>query len=52
MEALPPLDPAPFAKAGEDGIRTATDALMLAIGIRTGQQYVDEYARRWRQPCG
>lgn len=47
IEILEPLDLASFRDRGPDGVRAATDALMLAIGDHTGQHYVDEYARSW-----
>lgn len=47
VEILPPLDLAPFRTSGQHGVRMATDTLMRAIAARTGQRYVDEYAKRW-----
>ncbi|WP_040790156.1 lysophospholipid acyltransferase family protein [Nocardia paucivorans] len=48
VEILPPLDLEPFRPYGRHGIRRATDTLMRTIATRTGQRYVDEYAKRWR----
>lgn len=50
VEILEPVDLTPFRNAGAAGVRAATDALMLSIGARTGQSYVDAYAREWRSP--
>ncbi|MFC9787925.1 lysophospholipid acyltransferase family protein [Rhodococcus sp. NPDC127528] len=50
VEFLEPLDLTPYRNAGGDGVRAATDALMLAIGCRTGQEYVDTYAKAWTTP--
>jgi 1-acyl-sn-glycerol-3-phosphate acyltransferase len=50
IEILAPLDLAPFQNSGAAGVRAATDTLMLAIGARTGQQYVNAYARGWNVP--
>ncbi len=50
VEILEPLDLTPFRNDGVAGVRAATDALMLTIGARTGQQYVDEYAKAWQMP--
>ncbi|WP_137872711.1 lysophospholipid acyltransferase family protein [Rhodococcus sp. Q] len=47
VEFLEPLDLAPFRNAGVDDVRAATDALMAAIRSRTGQEYVDTYAKAW-----
>ncbi|WP_063058247.1 lysophospholipid acyltransferase family protein [Nocardia sienata] len=47
VEILPALDMARYGAAGH-GARRATDALMRTLADRTGQQYVDEYARRHR----
>lgn len=52
VEILEPLDLTPFRNAGGDGVRAATDALMLAIGSRTGQEYVNAYAKEWAAPTG
>jgi 1-acyl-sn-glycerol-3-phosphate acyltransferase len=46
LEILPPLDLTAYRAAGPHGTRRATDALMRTLAARTGQQYVDEYARR------
>lgn len=46
LEILPALDLAGYRAAGPHGARRATDALMRTLAARTGQQYVDEYARR------
>ncbi|WP_068164376.1 lysophospholipid acyltransferase family protein [Rhodococcus phenolicus] len=50
VDILEPLDLSPFRERGANGVRAATDALMLAIARSTGQQYVDEYARSWSAP--
>lgn len=50
VEILEPFDLTPFRKSGSAGVRSATDALMLVIGSRTGQQYVDVYAKAWEVP--
>ncbi|GAB2651081.1 lysophospholipid acyltransferase family protein [Prescottella soli] len=50
VEILEPLDLTPFRNEGAAGVRDATDTLMLAIGARTGQRYVDEYAKAWTMP--
>lgn len=47
VEILEPLDLAPFRDAKGDDVRAATDALMAAIRSRTGQEYVDTYAKVW-----
>ncbi|MGW6692237.1 lysophospholipid acyltransferase family protein [Rhodococcus sp. NPDC054953] len=49
VEFLDPLDLVPFADAGATGVRTATDTLMRSIGSRTGQLYVDAYAKTWER---
>jgi 1-acyl-sn-glycerol-3-phosphate acyltransferase len=51
IEILDPLDLTPFRDSGAAGVRAATDALMRAIGDRTGQQYVDAYAKSWTVPA-
>ncbi|AYA27470.1 MULTISPECIES: lysophospholipid acyltransferase family protein [Rhodococcus] len=51
VEVLEPLDLDPFRDAGATGVRAATDELMRMIGARTGQQYVDAYARQWNPPA-
>lgn len=50
IEILEPLDLTPFRNAGVDDVRAATDALMAVIGSRTGQEYVDTYAKTWVPP--
>jgi 1-acyl-sn-glycerol-3-phosphate acyltransferase len=50
VEILAPLDLTPFRNSGAAGVRAATDTLMLAIGARTGQQYVNVYASAWDVP--
>lgn len=52
IEILPEMDLAPYRRMGPSGVRPATDALMQAIARRTGQHYVDEYARTWTPPAG
>ncbi|APE12764.1 1-acyl-sn-glycerol-3-phosphate acyltransferase (plasmid) [Rhodococcus sp. 2G] len=47
VEILEPLDLAPFRNAKGDDVRAATEALMAAIRSRTGQGYVDTYAKVW-----
>lgn len=47
VEILEPLDLTPFRNDGVAGVRVATDTLMRAIGSRSGQPYVDEYAKAW-----
>lgn len=44
VEFLGPLDMTVFIDAGHVDVRAATDALMHAIGSRSGQTYVDTYA--------
>lgn len=51
IEILDPLDLDPFRDAGATGVRAATDELMRVIGARTGQQYVNAYARQWKPPA-
>lgn len=48
VEFLPPLDLARYSHR-PDAARAATDALMRVIAARTGQQYVDRYAREWSE---
>jgi 1-acyl-sn-glycerol-3-phosphate acyltransferase len=50
VEILPPFDLAPFRDSGAAGVRAATDALMLTIRARTGQSYVNAYAKAWEVP--
>ncbi|MFC4604183.1 lysophospholipid acyltransferase family protein [Rhodococcus kronopolitis] len=50
VEILPPFDLDPYRAAGPRGVREATDALMRAIAARTGQEYVDAYAKSWTDP--
>ncbi|MFD6856126.1 lysophospholipid acyltransferase family protein [Rhodococcus sp. NPDC060090] len=52
VEILEPLDMESFLDAGSQGVRAATDTLMLAIAVRTGQEYVDTYARARENPTG
>lgn len=47
VEILEPFDLTLFRTAGVDDVRAATDALMAAIRSRTGQEYVDAYAKAW-----
>lgn len=47
VEMLPPLNLTPYRQMGPAGVRLATDTLMQTIGRRTGQTYVDAYARTW-----
>lgn len=48
VEILEPLDLDPFRDTGALGVRAATDELMRRIGARTGQQYVNAYAKQWK----
>ncbi|TCN50786.1 1-acyl-sn-glycerol-3-phosphate acyltransferase [Rhodococcus sp. SMB37] len=50
VEILEPLDLMPYRSAGSAGARAATDALMLELAVRTGQEYVDAYAKGWETP--
>lgn len=47
VEILEPLDLTPFRSTSGDDVRAATDALMAVILSRTGQEYVDTYAKVW-----
>ncbi|MEE2057286.1 lysophospholipid acyltransferase family protein [Rhodococcus artemisiae] len=50
VEILEPLDLTPYRGAGAAGARAATDVLMLELCARTGQEYVDAYAKEWETP--
>ncbi len=52
VEILEPLDLTPFRNADVGDVRAATDGLMAAIGSRTGQEYVDTYAKTWAPSAG
>ena len=51
VETLEPLDLSVYRRAGVDGVRAATAAGMAAIRARTGQEYVDTYAKGWVPPA-
>lgn len=48
IEILEPIDPRTFSDE-PNAVRIATDALMSAISARTGQDYVNQYARMWEK---
>ncbi len=50
VEILEPLDLTPYRSDGAAGARAATDALMLELAARTGQEYVGAYAKEWETP--
>ncbi|MEU1984804.1 lysophospholipid acyltransferase family protein [Nocardia sp. NPDC019395] len=47
VRILAPLDLEPFTRSGAHDARAATDSLMRQIAARSGQQYVDRYAKSW-----